>query len=66
LKWAYPTYSKKQLYSFSKRLAGARCAWRNIALITNEMGGPFSHYKNQNAMIRDIMRIKGCEAPASY
>ena len=65
LKWAYPTYSKKQLYNFSKRLAGARCAWRNIALITNEMGGPFSHYKNQNAMIRDIMRIKGCEAPAS-
>lgn len=55
---AYPSGS---INAITDRFYGAKCAWRNVAVITNSLGR-VNHYKDQDSLIRAVLKAKGCPA----
>lgn len=53
-------YPRGSINAITDRFYGAKCNWTNIAAITNSLG-KVNHYKDQNALIREVLKQKGCQ-----
>ena len=53
-------YPRGSINAITDRFYWAKCNWTNIAAITNSLG-KVNHYKDQNALIREVLKQKGCK-----